>query len=397
MKEIIKEIYAILLFSLFRILPLQNKVVFSSYWGKNCADNPKYISDKLLETNSKIKQVWIVRNKNNMLNPKIKTVKWGSIKMIYELSTAKVWVDNHTKPQWIKKRRNQLYIQTWHGGLGMKKIEADLGAKLEKKSQKQIMYNSKIADLFISNSTFLTNIYKRAFWYKGPILECGFPKNDIFFESDKNLQNIKDKVYKELKIPNNKKIVLYAPTYRKDEQINCYNIDYKKLIHTLKEKFKEEFICIVRLHPRMSEISNQLDIFCNDIIDGSKYNDMQELIIASNVFITDYSSGIFDFALMYKPAFIYASDIEQYENERGLYFDLNVLPFSVSKNNEELERNIKNFEYSEYKKKLINYFKLEDVGLKEKGQASEKIVKIIEKFMILGKKEFNSNGDECLK
>lgn len=106
--------------------------------------------------------------------------------MIYEMATAKIWVDSHTKPIWIKKRKKQLYIETWHGGLGMKKIEGDAGERFTNNIIKNIKHNSNIANLFISNSTHLTNIYKRAFWYEGPILELGFPKNDIFMHLRKS-------------------------------------------------------------------------------------------------------------------------------------------------------------------------------------------------------------------
>lgn len=192
MKELIKNIYGKIFFSLFKILPLQDKVVFSSYWGKNYNDNPKYISDELLKRNKNIKQVWLNNSEKKFkVDSNIKVVKWGSIGMIYELATAKVWVDNHTKPVWVSKRKSQLYIETWHGGLGMKKIEADMGENLTPEAKKQIMHNSEMADLFISNSDFLTKIYKRAFWYKGPILECGFPRNDIFFYPKNELQDIK--------------------------------------------------------------------------------------------------------------------------------------------------------------------------------------------------------------
>lgn len=385
LSEFIKFLYGRFFFLLFKVLPLQNKVVFSSYWGKNCADNPKYISDELLKNNNKIKQVWIAREtEKEQLDKNIKVVKWGSLQMIYELATAKVWVDNHTKPEWVMKRKKQLYIETWHGGLGMKKIESDLGEKLPRKSKKQIMHNSKMADLFISNSTFLTNIYKRAFWYNGPILECGFPKNDIFFRTKENLNEIKEKIYNKLDIPKDKKVVLYAPTFRNDNNLDCYDIDYKRLLKTLKEKFSSDFVCIVRLHPRMTDESEKLDIFNHEIINGSKYDNMQDLIVASDVFITDYSSGVFDFALKYEPAFLYAKDIEGYEKERGLYFDLNILPFPLAKSNDELESNIKEFDYSLYKQRLHEYFNLEDVGLKENGQASKKVSQIIEKFIYKG-------------
>lgn len=376
MKELIKYIYGSFFFFLFRFFPLQEKVVFSSYWGKKYDGNPKYISDELIKINGNIKQVWLNNSgKKFDMNPKIKDVKWGSIRMIYEMSTAKVWVDNHTKPCWIKKRKNQLYIETWHGGLGMKKVEFDMDENLSKEASKQIMHNSKIADLFISNSDFLTKIYRRAFCYKGPILECGFPRNDIFFDSKEKFYEIQKKVFKAFAIGEDKKIVLYAPTFREDENLNVYNIDFERLIKALKIKFKKDFIVLMRLHPRIKHLSKNIVGLNENVINASDYYDMQELIIASDIFITDYSSGIFDFALMYKPGFLYANDIEEYKKERGLYFELDSLPFPLAINNDQLEKNILEFNYSKYKIELKKYF--DSMGLKEYGKAKEKIVSII--------------------
>ena len=139
-----------------------------------------------------------------------------------------------------KKRKNQFYIETWHGGLGIKKIEADMG-NLTSQIKKATIHNSKITDLFISNSRHLTDIYINSFWYNGPILESGFPKNDIFYTSSENLEKIKKKVYNFFNVNMNKKIVLYAPTFRLGENVDVYNIDFKLLRKMLKEKYENDY------------------------------------------------------------------------------------------------------------------------------------------------------------
>ena len=374
MKEFLKEIYGRILFAFFRIFPLQDKVVFSSFWGKKYADNPKYISEMLEMLAPEVKQVWLNNSESKFENisSNIKCVKWGTVKMIYEMSTAKVWVDNHTKPCWIRKRKGQLYIETWHGGLGMKKIEADMGKNLKPSSKRQIQYNSSIADLFISNSTWLTQIYKRAFWYNGKILECGYPKNDILFENQKHEQ-IENKIKKYYKIDKNKKILLYAPTYRGDPNFR-YDINLEELYENLNIN-KEEWIIMYKLHPTLINTRNNLSELVGKIIDVTKYNDIQELIISTNILITDYSSCIFDMAMLHKPAFIYASDMRDYIENRGLYFDIRELPFPFAETNSKLIENIKNFNNEKYQKELKKYF--EKVGLKESGNAAKKIADII--------------------
>ena len=293
--------------------------------------------------------------------------------MIYEMATAKIWIDSHTKPYWIRKRKDQFYIETWHGGLGMKKIEADMGDNLKISTKKQIKNNSKIADLFISNSSWLTNIYKRAFWYNGEILECGYPKNDIIFQNEKHKQ-IEKKIKEYYGIAENKKILLYAPTFRDNEEFE-YNIDLNKLYKELNRN-EEKWVIVYKLHPLLINSTKKVINQQDKIINATQYNDMQELIIASDMLITDYSSCIFDIAMLYKPAFIFAQDVEKYSKERGLYFDIKKLPFPFSETNEELIKNIKNFNKEKYKKDLDNYFK--EVGLKETGNATKQIVDIIE-------------------
>ena len=377
MKELIKKIYGRIFFTIFRIFPLQNKVVFVSYWGLDYGDNPKYISDGLLKKDNKIKQVWLNNSNREFSNvPKeIEVVKWGGLKMIYHLATAKVWVDSHTKPVWVKKRKKQFYIETWHGGLGMKKIESDMGENLPKSTERQIKHNSKLTDVLISNCTFLTNIYKRAFWYNGEILECGYPKNDILFSSKEKLKEIKNKVQKALNIDKDSKIILYAPTFRDNQSVDVYDIDFERLIRAAEKRYNNNFVVLVRLHPRMRDLSENLK-YTDKIINATYYESMQELIIASDIFITDYSSGIFDFEIMRKPGFLYCKDLDAYEKQRGLYYDIRTLPFPFAANNDELEKNIINFDEKAYKEAVeIN---LKDFfGVKEKGTATETIVDLI--------------------
>ena len=241
--------------------------------------------------------------------------------------------------------------------------------------------------MFISNSTHLTNIYKRAFWYEGPILELGFPKNDIFYAPKEKLDEIRTKVLNKLNIPLDKKAVLYAPTFRNEQKLDVYDMDFEKLKKNLDAKFSEDFVVLFRLHPRMRSLSNDFGKLYKNIIDASYYDDMQELIIATDIFITDYSSGIFDFASLRRPGFLYAKDIEDYEKERGLYFDLHDMPFPLAQNNEELEKNIMKFDYDKYKSDLEKFFT--KMGLKDNENSVKKISDVIEKYIDTGKIELD--------
>ena len=379
-KQWIKELYGSIFFYLFRIFPIdEKKVFFSSFHGRNCEGNPRYVSIYLHENRKDIKQVWSSRENNKIeLWKNMKKVNWGSIKMIYEMATSKVWVDSHSVPTWIKKRKNQVFIQLWHGGLGMKKIVNDF-AGLTKEYEKMIAHGSKIANLFVSNSKFLTNIYRNAFKYNGEILEIGFPKNDIFYSSIDNINKIRKEVIDKLGISSNKKIALYAPTFRENRRLDVYNIDLKLLKEVLEQRFKEEFIVLFRLHVDVRHLSKDFQEKNPECIDASYYDNMQDLIIATDVFITDYSSGIFDFASLRRPGFLFASDINEYEKERGLYYDLRDLPFPLAQTNEELKNSIIKFNEDEYKTKLENFFL--EVGLKDNSSSTDKVSKIIENYL----------------
>jgi len=374
MKFYIKLLYAKLIYPLFYIFPLKNKVVFSSFSGRKCDDNPKYISQKLLESHPEILQIWLYKYEPFDLPPSIKQVKWGTIGMTYHLATAKVWVDSHTKPLWVQKRKKQFYLETWHGGLGIKKIEGDAIETLTKEAIARSKHNSKMADLLVSNSTWLTNIYERAFWYDGEILECGYPKNDIFFHSDEH-EIIRKKVLDFYQLPDDAYYVLYAPTFREGIAHIDYGLDLDTFQSQLQEILHREVFVLYRLHPLLAKEKQIFHTQNNHVIDVTDYFSMQYLLLTVDVLITDYSSCIFDFAMTYKPAFLYANDLEAYQKERGLYFDLHKLPFSVSESQTQLVQNIEQFSNKEYSAALKEYFS--SVGLKENGHATEQLVDII--------------------
>ena len=164
-----------------------------------------------------------------------------------------------------------------------------------------------------------------------------------------------------------KKVLLYAPTFRKDKSTECYNIDFKTILSVLSEKFGGEWIIILRLHPHL--LNSKLFKDVDNLVDMTRYDDIQELLMISDVLISDYSSLIFDFSLSHKPVFLYASDLDDYcRNDRSLYFDVTQLPFPIAKSNRELEYCIRSFDNGEYLKQLSSFE--DQVGSYERGNAS---------------------------
>ena len=354
---------------LFRIFPIKsNKICFINFSGKDYGDSPKYISEKLHELDSNLDLVWLVKNVRNSSAPNyIRLVKYFSLRYFYELATSRIWINNSRFDQFVIKRKNQYYVQTWHGGLAFKKIEYDADEKLSDYYHKVMKHDNKLMDCMISNGKFCTELYRRGFKYNGDILEFGTPRNDVLI-NDK--MEINQKVRNFFKISDDDMILLYAPTFRLDYSKNPYDIDFSRLRVALEKSTKKKWHIFIKLHPRITNSSEllNLDDYSKDI---SFYPDIQELICASNLVITDYSSTMFESMIADIPVIIYANDIDNYIDERGFYFNFNELPFKLSKNNEELEKIIMENELDLMKGNYLSFEKR--VGLIEKGDSCKKI------------------------
>jgi len=362
----------IFLYHLFSIFPIKkNKIFIQNYNGKGYGDNPKYIIEEILRREFDFVLVWAVVPKLSKNFPqRVKTVRHKSIRAIYEEATAKIWIDNCRKQLYVRKRKEQYYIQTWHGMVNFKKVEKDVEQNLSAYYVKHAKYDSILANLFLSDSKFSSQLYRSAFWYNGEILECGSPRDDILVKYETN-QNIKAKVKQHFNIDINKKIILYAPTFRNNASIDIYDINYELILNSLQEQTNENWIFFIRLHPNVSEKS-ELISYKESIINATNYDDMQELMLTSDILITDYSDCMYEFALMNKPVFLYANDHEQYRKERGFYFDIFSMPFPCAVNNDELLQKIIHFDIANYLDSLGIFFN--KVGIIKNGDASSKVV-----------------------
>lgn len=375
MKIIFTRILSCIMFAM-RIFPIKrNKIIFSNFAGKGYGDNPKYIY-QVLSNIADIDAVWIVSDDkfSEEIPKEIRVVKNKSFKKFYELATAKVWVDNCRKSEYILKRKGQFYIMTWHAGLCIKKVEKDAEAVLGRSYVRYARADSQKIDLMVSNSKWCTELYKKSFWYSGKIVESGSPRNDFLLE--KNQCNC---IKERLGIDDSKKVAIYAPTFRKDKALDSYDIDIEKVLIKLSQKFDFEWVLILRLHPSVSKSIHISKCWRENVIDASDYGDVYEILKISDVLFTDYSSLIFDYALMKRPAFIFASDIDKYIEDRGFYFDLRMLPFPFANSNDALIHNIENFNMEDYCQKLNMFFN--QVGLLEKGNASNTIAELIKEVI----------------
>ncbi len=367
----------------------RGKIVFENYKGKGYGCNPKYVAQELIKrgTAGKYDLVWLVSRKDlnrSALPSEIRAVRYGSLKSLFEYVTAQVWVSNYHKVFFVRrglrKRENQFYVQMWHGSLGIKKIDIDVPAlKQDKKWLRASVISSGMTDFWISNSSFETSVYKTAFWKvkDESVRLYGHPRNDIFFDAER-MRCARQKVVVSYGVKG-KKLLLYAPTFREDDRIDCYRIDYCDLIEHMKCRFGGEWIILVRLHPRIQDKAAEIVPSGANIVDVTWYADIQELLAAADCLITDYSSCAFDFMLTRRPVFLFATDVQQYDMERGFYYPLETTPFPLARDNAELMKNVDAFDEAVYLPKVEAFLK--EKGCMEDGHASERVADLIEQIV----------------
>ena len=273
------------------VLPLKDQAVFSSFNGAYYNDNPKAISEQLHKINPKIKIIWMLPNNYDYEVPSyIISVPRYSLYALYYYATSKIIIDNFSIPQWFVKRNGQKYIQTWHGDRGFKKILYDASGILRPEK--------RICDLMVAGSELGYKKLRSAFRYEGEILKVGSPRNDILIHPDVALiQKIKNS----LSIDSHTKVILYAPTYRRNQNTGFLikGLNITELLNSLESITSTKWNMIVRAHKASKGFTNEfLD---NRIIDATSYPEMNELMLISDLLITDYSSSAGDFPLTNKP------------------------------------------------------------------------------------------------
>ena len=344
----------------------QKKVVFKSDRGIHCSDSPLALFETWKKMHPEYRFVWILKDCNNVPEG-AEAVKEGSFAEIRALATAKYWVDNKRKGCWALKRKGQVYIQTWHGALFLKRVEKDIEDKLPRYYVKSAKHDSSIADFFLSSCKWSTEYYRRCFWYNGPILEYGVPRSDVFYRDS---SKAKEKVFNYYRLDSKDRFLLYAPTFRDDGR-DIYALDYNRLLQSLKSKFGGSWKIVVRLHPNI-QAERKMIIYSDDVLDGNLIPDINGMIVACDIMITDYSSVMFDAMEAKKTVFLFAPDIDDYRKDRGFTFSLDELPFPIAEDNEQLNRLVKDFNENKYHMKTGMF--LDRIGLFNDGHASEKII-----------------------
>ena len=300
----------------------ENLVFFESFLGKSYSDNPKYIYEYLINNNMGYKCVWSVREKKDIPGNPIQ-VKRFSLRYYYYLARAKYWVSNIRLPKSLDKREGNVYLQTWHG-TPLKTLVFDQKDiySADPKYKENFYIQSRRWDYLNSPNQYSSDIFRSAFKFDKEMLEFGYPRNDILYQKDtkESIRGLKEK----MGIPLDKKTILYAPTWRDDEFYSRgnYKFTLKLELDKMQANLGDEYIILLRTH---YHIANRLDVseYEGFVYDFSRYDDIAELYLASDILITDYSSVFFDYANLKRPILFYTYDLEKYrDNLRGFYFDM---------------------------------------------------------------------------
>ena len=358
---------------LFNALPIQREKIVLYSFTETYADQPKYIAEELLRRQLPVRLVWVSEHKR-VDTPRGIHSACGKYAARYHLATAGLIISNHRLhfywPKGYRKKRGQFYLQTWHGSFGIKKMEADVPGSAGSAYLHKARLDSQHIDLLLSNCSWLTRIFRASFFYSGPILECGSPRNDILFAPGHTAARVR----RALGLPADRKLLLYAPTFRDGAEgaLPPALPDFAALRRALTTRFGGEWSILLRLHPGRRKRPAPLPPLPDHVQDVSHWPDAAELLAAADAMVSDYSSCIFDYLLTGRPAFIYAPDAPTYSTTRGLYYPLTDTPFPLAQNFLSLLFNVENFNPESYQTQVTNFLRAR--ASHETGHAAECVV-----------------------
>lgn len=362
----------------FLKLPMkENYIVFESFLGKNYSDSPRNIYEYIIENKLDFKCIWVLNDKNKNIPGKAKVVKRFSMAYYYYFAISKYWVNNMRQPLHLVKREGNVFLETWHG-TPLKKLVFDMNEvySANPRYKRDFYLQSRAWDYLLSPNQYSSEIFRSAFKFEKEMLEYGYPRNDILYSS--NREEKAKSLKASLGIPNNKKVILYAPTWRDDDyyEPGKYKFDLKLDLKSMQEKFGNEYVVALRTHYFIADSLNieGLDGFAYNL---SRYDDISELYLISDILITDYSSVFFDYANLKRPILFYTYDLEKYRDQlRGFYIDFEAdAPGPLLRTNSEIIEAIENIKQieEEYAQTYEEFF--EKFCSWHDGKSTERVVK----------------------
>lgn len=358
-------------------------ILFESMLGRNYSGNPKGIYEEMVEQglDQKYRVYWVFDQPDLREIPgSAVKVKRNSLQHFRLLCQAKMWVFDTRQPNFVVKKPETTYIMTWHG-TPLKKLGLDMddvqmaGNKGIENYKANFWSNSRRWDYLIAQNQYSSDIFRNCFDFNKNMLDIGYPRNDILVNH--NTPEYCDQLKEKFGIPKNKKVVLYAPTWRDNQSMGKGKYIFNPHLNfdVLKRALEKDYVFIIKYHYLIANNLNweRMGNFIYDI-----NADIQELYLISDYLMTDYSSVMFDYSILKRPMIFYTYDLDEYYNNRGFYFDfLEEAPGPFVYDTEGLIETFRGgVDFSQYKEKYDAFY--QKFNSWDDGCASEKVVKIIQ-------------------
>jgi CDP-glycerol glycerophosphotransferase len=316
-------------FPAFLARGLREEVLFESYQSRAYADNARAVYEEVARRDTGLTCRWVVMDGQTVLPDGLNPVRRNSSEHYEALARSRYVVVPNYRPldAWLTTPRDQVVVQTWHGA-PFKRIGFD-NERGERASSRDYLEalrrESARWDFLLSPNPPSTPILRGAFGYDGKMLETGYPRCDMFFRPDRDV--VAARVRERLGLPVDKTVVLYAPTMRDDHRYgrNRFTLDLRLDLEAARAELGDDHVLLVRRHAKVVDTVTTADgEFARDV---SLWPDVNELLLATDVLVTDYSSLMFDFANTGRPMLFFTYDLEDYRDRlRGFYFDIERVP-----------------------------------------------------------------------
>lgn len=323
-RKLLREVY----YRLQRRLPVRDQILLASYHGKQTGDSPRAIAEELRRRGDGRRQIWAISDWAVPVPPDADAVLTGTAAYFRALARSRFLVLNDHVARPYRKRRGQFYVQTWHG-TPLKRVGYDIGVPAMASGRRFLDYMAADVaqwDLLLSPNPFSTPIWRRAFGYEGEICETGYPRNDALVVAARGGSAAAGHVgtiAARLGLPAGKKVALYVPTWRDNlhDRSGKYRLDFRLDLDEAARRLGEDWVLLVRGHHLMAGGLPEVAVpgFAFDV---TGYPDIGDLLLVTDVLITDYSSVMFDFAPSGRPMLFFTYDLAEYRDQtRGFYFD----------------------------------------------------------------------------
>lgn len=344
MKQAVHWLYE-QLFAFVGLFPAKDVMIFESFYGKQYSDNPKALYQYAKEHYPNYRLIWNAKKGHEAVFKEagVPYVVNNSIAGLWWQARAKYWIQNTRMVEWKQPPKHTTVLQTWHGTpwkrLGLDIENVTMPGVTTEEYRQSFKQDTEKWSYLIAPNAYSLNIFRSAFDYPTTqMIPSGYPRNDRLYQpSEDEIIRLKE----ELHLPQDKTIILYAPTWRDNENKGQgkYEMTLAIDLDRWRQAFGDDVILLVRSHYFIQHDVCQSDEWVRDV---SRYPDISDLYLVSDMLITDYSSAFFDYGLLKRPMIFFAYDEEDYcQTTRGFYFDYHTVPGHIVHDNEALIHEVK--------------------------------------------------------